>query len=59
MFQTAEGLLISGVKFRSKTAAILLTVRKSAKATELSRAATESVILFQARQRCADSFMNI
>jgi hypothetical protein len=56
MFQTAEGLLIFALKFHTKTAAILLTVRKSAKATELSRAATESVILFQPRLPCASSF---
>jgi hypothetical protein len=56
MLQTAEGLLISGVKFHRKFAAILLTVRKSAKATELSRAATESVILFQPGLPCASSF---
>jgi hypothetical protein len=53
MFQTAEGLLILAVKLNTKIAAILLTVRKSAKATEVSRAATESVILFQPRKRCA------
>jgi hypothetical protein len=52
MFQTAEGLLILAVKLRTKIVAILLTVAQIRQATEFSRAATESVILFQPRKPC-------
>jgi hypothetical protein len=46
MFQTAEGLLISAIKLLTKIAAILLTAAQIRQTTEVSRAATESVIPF-------------
>jgi hypothetical protein len=55
VFQTAERLLIFAIKLRTKVSAILLTAAQIRQTIEVSRAATESAILFHPRVQCASS----
>jgi hypothetical protein len=59
VFQTAEGLLICALELNIKTNPILLKIRKSRRTLEVSRAATESAILFQPRPSCASSLSGV